>query len=91
MHCSGAAGAVSPPTQFYHYHFPEKLSHLFIFLGACLLFSCSVMSHSETTWTVALQAPLSMGFSGQEYWSGFLFPSPGDLPNPGTERESPDK
>ena len=36
-----------------------------------------------TPWTVARQAPLSMGFSRQEYWSGLLFPSPGDLPNPG--------
>ena len=34
-------------------------------------------------WTVAHQAPLSMGFSRQEYWSGLPFPSPGDLPNPG--------
>ena len=33
-------------------------------------------------WTVALQAPLSMDFSRQEYWSGLPFPSPGDLPNP---------
>ena len=38
-----------------------------------------------TPWTVAGQAPLSMGFSRQEYWSGLPFPSPGDLPNPGTE------
>ena len=36
-----------------------------------------------TPWTVARQAPLSMGFSRQEYWSGLPFPSPGDLPNPG--------
>ena len=36
-----------------------------------------------TTWTVAHQAPLSMGFSRQEYWSGLPFPPPGDLPNPG--------
>ena len=35
------------------------------------------------------QAPLSMGFSRQEYWSGLSFPSPGDLPNPGMEPESP--
>ena len=35
-------------------------------------------------WTVACQAPLSMGFSRQEYWSGLPFPSPGDLPNPGS-------
>ena len=33
-------------------------------------------------WTVACQAPLSIGFSRQEYWDGLLFPTPGDLPNP---------
>ena len=37
----------------------------------------------STQWTVAYQAPPSMGFSRQEYWSGLLFPSPGDLPNQG--------
>ena len=37
----------------------------------------------ETQWTVACQAPPSMGFSRQEYWSGLPFPSPGDLPDPG--------
>ena len=42
-----------------------------------------------TPWTVARQAPLSMGFSRQEYWSGLPFPSPGDLPNPGIEPGSP--
>ena len=40
-------------------------------------------------WTVAYQAPLSMGFPRQEYWSGFAMSSPGDLPNPGTEPTSP--
>ena len=39
----------------------------------------------ETPWTVACQAPRSMGFSRQEHWSGLSFPSPGDLPNPGIE------
>ena len=39
----------------------------------------------ETPRIVAHQAPLSMGFSRQEYWSGLPFPSPGDLPNPGIE------
>ena len=39
--------------------------------------------------TVAYQALLSMGFSRQGYWSGLLFPSPGDLPNPGIKPESP--
>ena len=38
-----------------------------------------------TSWTVAHQAPLSMGFSRQGYWSGLPFPSPGDLPVPETE------
>ena len=42
-----------------------------------------------TPWTVAQQAPLSMGFSRQEYWSGFPFPFPGDLPDPGIEPRSP--
>ena len=36
-----------------------------------------------TPWTVAYQAPLSMKFSRQEYWSGLPYPSPGDLPDPG--------
>ena len=40
-------------------------------------------------WTVACQAPLSMGFSRQEYWSGLPFPSPGDLPDPGIKPGSP--
>ena len=42
-----------------------------------------------TPWTVAHQAPPSMGFSRQEYWSGLPFPSPGDLPDPGIEPRSP--
>ena len=42
-----------------------------------------------TPWVVAHQAPLPMGFSTQEYWSGLLFPSPGDLPNPGIKLVSP--
>ena len=41
------------------------------------------MSHAVILWTVAHQAPLSMGFSRQEYWSGLPGPSPGDLPHPG--------
>ena len=42
-----------------------------------------------TPWTVACQAPYSMGFSSQEYWSGLPFPFPGDLPYPGTKPRSP--
>ena len=55
-----------------------------------LLFSCSVTSNSFVTpWTVAHQASLSMGFSSQEYWNRFPFPSPGDFPNPGIKLTSP--
>ena len=43
-----------------------------------------------TPWTVAYQAPLSIGFSRQEYWSGLPFPSPGDLRKPGIEPGSPE-
>ena len=42
-----------------------------------------------TVWTAAHQAPLSTGFSRQEYWCGLPCPSPGDLPEPGIEPESP--
>ena len=42
-----------------------------------------------TPWTVVYQAPLSIGFSRQEYWSGFPFPSPGDLPDPWIKPGSP--
>ena len=56
---------------------PESVSH-------------SVVSDSYVTpWTVAHQAPLSMGFSRQEHWSRLPFPSPGDLPDPEMELRSP--
>ena len=50
------------------------------------------LSHVQlfaTPWTVTLQAPLSKGFSRQEYWSGLPFPSPGDLLDPGIKPGSP--
>ena len=64
---------------------PEALMHV------------SMLSHFSrvqlfvTPWTVAHQAPLSLGFSRQEHWSGLPFPSPGDLPYPGEgiEPETP--
>ena len=59
-------------------------------LSLLLLFSCSVVCDSfVTVWTVAYQAPVSLGFPRQEYWSGLPFPSPGDLPDPEIEPESP--
>ena len=51
-----------------------------------------LLSHVQlfaTPWTVAYQAPPSMGFSRQEHWSGLLLPSPGDLPDPGIKSGSP--
>ena len=54
----------------FYYHKSESVSR-------------SVMS--DSLWTTACQALLSMGFSRQEYWSGLPFPSPGDFPNPGIE------
>ena len=48
--------------------------------------SCQTLA---TPWTVAYQASPSRGFSRQEDWSGLPFPSPGDLPDPGTEPGSP--
>ena len=51
---------------------------------------CSVMSNSLIPMNCSLGlAPLSMGFSRREYWSGLPFPSPGDLPHPGIEPASP--
>ena len=51
--------------------------------------SLSCVQLFATLWTVAYQAPPSMGFSRQEYWSGLPFPSPGDLPDPEIEPGSP--
>ena len=53
---------------------------------------CKSLSHVPffvTPWTVARQAPLSMGLSKKEYWSGLPFPPPGDFPDPGIELRSP--
>ena len=55
------------------------------FMQSC--FSCVQLY--GTLWTVACQSPLSIGFPRQEHWSELTFPSPGDLPDPGTELLSP--
>ena len=55
----------------------------------CVLSCFSHVRLFATLWTVAHQAPLSMGFSRQEYWSGLPLLSPGDLPDPGVEPGSP--
>ena len=66
----------------------RTMLHWFV-LYTCV---CQLLSHAQffvTPRTVAGQAPLSMEFSRQEYWSGLPFPSPGDLPDPGIEPASP--
>ena len=74
----GYHGAVSSQRRF---------SLVFYFMHACIcVYTNSVVP--ATPWTIAHQAPLSMEFSRQEYWSGLLFPSPRDLSNPGTEPTS---
>ena len=53
------------------------------------MLSCCHVRPFVSPWTVACQDPLSMGFSRQEYWSGFPLPPPGDLPDSGFEPTSP--
>ena len=65
----------------------EEQSPLVIFCGCSAIQSCSTL---QTLRTVACQATLSVGFFSQEYWSGLPFPSPGNLPNPGTEPAAPE-
>ena len=56
---------------------------ILLVVSFALLFSCWVVTNSATPWIVACQAPLSVGFPRQEYWSGLPFPAPRDLPDPG--------
>ena len=67
--------------------------HTYIFIHMCTYMWCAVfwlvtqsgLTLFVTPWMAARQAPLSMGFPRQEYWSGLPFLSPGDLPNPGIQ------
>ena len=68
--------------------FPTCCMRFFYKLHACVQ-SLSCVQLSTAPWTVAHQAPLSMEFFRQEYWSGLPFPSPRDLPNPGIEPSFP--
>ena len=58
-------------------------------MHACMLSCYSCVQLFANLWTVVHQAPLSLGVSRQEYWSGFPCPPPGDLPDPGIESTSP--
>ena len=86
--------SLSAPEHWYSSARSQTSSHHRAFAHADPLAWLKVKSLSrvrlfETLWTVAHQAPPSIGFSRQEYWSGLPFPSPGDLPNLGIEPMSP--
>ena len=81
-------------------HFSTDIQMIKSHMKKCSMFLISEVKWREakwlsrvwffaTLWIVAYQASLFMGFSRQEYWSGLPFPSPGDLPDPGTEPRSP--
>ena len=73
-----------PPPVWFYEALPVKKGR------SCCCFSRQVVSGlCVTTWTVTCQAPLSMGFSRQEYWSGLPCPPPGDRPNPEVKPTSP--
>ena len=82
---------------FLSYH--RNIYYIFVYTYLYILYICIIgmvkvklLSRVQlfaSSWTVAYQAPQSMDFSRQEYWSGLPFPSPGDLPNPGIQPGSP--
>ena len=69
--------------------FPFINFHKILTAYACMLSHFSHVRLSAALWTAACQAPLSMGFSRQEYWSGLMCPPPGYLPDPGIKPKSP--
>ena len=85
QHASPPRRSGPPLVRLIHQH----TSIMSLITSVCV-FSRSVVSNSlRPLWTIACQAPLSMGFSRQEYWSGLPCLPPEDLPNPGTEPTSP--
>ena len=78
---SGSKQILSTPTGILHFM-------AFLISPLCILSHFSCVQLCVTLWTVARQAPLSMGFSRQQYWNGLPCPSPGDLPDPGIEPAS---
>ena len=77
--------------------FPSPCSILPVFKATCPIYECYLLNVLScfycvrlfvTLWTVACQVPLSIGFSRQEYWSGFSCPPPGDLPTQGSNLHS---
>ena len=85
--------------QFIYAFYPQNFQFSLDFLSfpsswvcVCVCVCVCALSHAQlfaTLWTVAHQAPLSIGFTRQEYWSGLPSPPAEDLPNPGIEPASP--
>ena len=71
------------------WHFPTGQRDLISHVVKVKVKSLSCVRLFVTPWAIAYQAPPSIGFSRQEYWSGLPFPSPGDLPDSGIEPRSP--
>ena len=89
-------GATKIPSFIYHCIYVPHLLYLFVCQQTFMLLPCPggdlvarLCPTLVSPWAVACQAPLPMGFSRKEYWSGLPFLSPGDLPNPGVEYGSP--
>ena len=83
LHMSGGQGAYSYLILLWTYNCSKKYLCIYIIYNLLLFFSRSVMFYSFVTpGTVACQAPVSMRFPKQEYWSGFPFSPPRDLPIP---------
>ena len=70
-------------------HNPKKEKNMENIYMGVVVYLLSCVRLFATLWTVARRAPLSLEFFRQEYWSRLLFPSPGDLPDPGIEPMSP--
>ena len=66
-----------------------ELKALWVCVCVCVCTRSVMSEYFVTAWTIAHQAPLSMGFPRHEWWSGLPCPSPGDLPNPGIKTASP--
>ena len=75
-----------PWKKIFHANRDQKKAGVAILIVVLIYISLIIIM---TPWIVAHQAPPSMGFSRQEYWTGLPFPSPGDLPSPGIEPRSP--
>ena len=80
---TGSIQCLSKPNENFHTNIRNNKKYVSV--CPCVLSHVQLVA---TLWTAALQAPLSMGFSRQEYWSRLPFPAPGELPNPGIEPAS---